>query len=79
MARREHEAVAVEPFGMVRAVFQGMPEEHRADFRAAERQPEVAALAGVHGIHGQPPGDGGGFGENFFVERRHGKERMNDK
>jgi hypothetical protein len=71
VARREHEAVAVEPFGMVRAVFEGMAEEHRADFRAAQRQAEVPALAGFDGVNGQPARDGGGFGEEFVVQGRH--------
>ena len=44
MARGEHEAVAVEPLGVLGAVLQRVTEEHRADLGAAERQAEVAAL-----------------------------------
>ena len=79
MTGRKHEAIAVEPFGMIGGVLERMTEKHRADLRAAERQPQVPAVAVVHGIHRQPPGNGGGLGENFFVERGHEKARMKDE
>ena len=33
-----------------------------ADLGAGERQTKVTALARVHGVDGEPAGDGGGFG-----------------
>jgi hypothetical protein len=42
--------------------------KHRADFRAAEREPEMAGLAGVNGIHGEAARFVGGAGEGIEVE-----------
>ncbi len=53
MAGTEDKAVAVEPAGLGGIVAQGLAEEDCADLRAPERQPEVARLAGDHGIHGE--------------------------
>ena len=45
-------------------------EEHRTDFGAAERQAQVAGIAGVDGIHGEATGFIGGLGKQGCV---HGK------
>ena len=53
VARREDEAVAVEPARFVRIVLEGVAVKHGADFRAAERQAEVAGVGGVNGVHAE--------------------------
>ena len=45
-----------------------MPEKHRADFRAAERQPQVSGGARVHRIHCKSARLGGRLREKFFVQ-----------
>ena len=49
----ENEMVAIDPARLVRIVFQRIAVEHRADFCAAERKPEVSRLRRLHGIHAQ--------------------------
>ena len=51
MARGEDEPVAIEPARLVGIEMQRVPVENGADFRATERQTEVAGLAGVYRIH----------------------------
>ena len=71
VTRREHEAITVQPLGMIGAVDQRVTEQHRADFGTAERQTEVPALTGVHGVDRETPSDGCGLGEYVF-SKRHG-------
>ena len=71
VAGAEHEAVAVEPLGMIGAMMQRVAEKHGADFRAAERQAEMTAVAGVNGVHGEAARGVGGLGENFLVRQAH--------
>ncbi len=52
---------------------QRVAEEHGAHFRAAERQAEVTRLRRVHGVHGESPGDVGGFGEDVDGQGLHGE------
>ena len=54
VAGRKHETVAVDPPWLVGVVLESATVERRADFGAAERQTEVAGVAGVHGVNGQP-------------------------
>ena len=63
VAGGEDETVAVQPFRRVRAVAHRFAEEHGTDFGAAERQAEVAGIAGVDGIHGEATGFVGGLGK----------------
>jgi hypothetical protein len=44
-------------------VLQGMPIEDGTDLRRAERQAEMAGLAGVDGVHREASGLIGGLGE----------------
>ncbi len=67
MPRREDEPVAIDPAWLIRVQMQRVPEEHRADFRASERQPEVAGLARFHRIHGETARLIGRAGENFDI------------
>ena len=53
MARRENEAVTVEPIRVVGIVLQGMAVEDRADFGGSQRQTEVAGFRFRHGVHCQ--------------------------
>jgi hypothetical protein len=63
---RQDEAIAIEPIRVSGIVAQRVPEENGADLGAAEREAEVSALAGVHGVEREAPSDGGGLRENFF-------------
>ena len=56
------EAVAVEPAGGVRVEIHAFAEKDGTDFGAAERQAEVAGIAGVDGVHGETAGLGCGGG-----------------
>ena len=47
----ENEVIAPDPTRFVRIMFQGVAVKHRAHFRAAQRQAEVAGLRGLHGVH----------------------------
>ena len=73
VARRENEAVAVEPLRVRGIALQRLAEEHRAHFRRAERQAEVAGIALVHGVHGEAAGLVGGFLEDVFVHGKFGR------
>ena len=68
VASREDEPIPVEPPWMRRAVRQRVTEQHRADLRAAERQSQVAARAGVDGVDREPAR--GGRGASAKVHRR---------
>ncbi len=73
VARREDEAVAVEPARVRRVALERLAEEHRAHFRRAERQAEVAGVAFVHGVHGETAGLVGGFLEEVLVHGKFGR------
>jgi hypothetical protein len=63
MPGRKDETVAFEPFRGVRTIPHRLSEKHGTDFGGAERQAEVAGIAGVHGIDGEATGFIGGLGE----------------
>ena len=65
MPRRQDEAVAVEPPGLLGIVGQRVPKQDRAHFGAAEREPEMARRAGVDGVDREAPGLVGGFGKDI--------------
>ncbi len=67
MAGAEHEAVAVDPARLVGIEDHRVAIKHRADFRAAERKPEMAGLARMHGVHGEPARFVCGAGESCRV------------
>jgi hypothetical protein len=71
MTGRQHEAIAVQPLRVVRAVAQRIAEQHRADLGAAQRQAEVPALTRVHSVDRETSSNGGGLGEYVFL-KRHG-------
>jgi hypothetical protein len=63
MTSGQHEAIAIDPARAIRIVLQGMPIEDGTDLRRAERQAEMAGLAGVDGVHREASGLIGGLGE----------------
>ncbi len=71
MARGQHEAIAVQPFGVIGALDQRVAEQHGADLGAAERQAQMATLAGMYRVDGEASSDGGGLSEYVF-SKRHG-------
>ena len=78
VAGRQHEAIAVQPLGMIGTVHERVTEQHGADLGAAERQAQVPALAGMHRVDREASSDGGGLGEYVFA-KRHGAPRPNPK
>ena len=70
VARREHEAVAVQPLRRIRIVAHGLAEQHRTDLGAAKWKAEVAGVTGVDGIHGEATGFIGGLSERIRVHER---------
>ena len=74
VAGGQHEAVAVEPAGLVGVVHQRMAVKHGADFRRPERQTEVAGGTFMNGIDGEAAGLGGGQGKNLSL-KFHGRKR----
>ena len=64
----EDEAVAVQPSRLIGVVLERVAVKHRADFRAAERQAEVAGLGRLDGVHGEAAGFVGGAGEYLDVQ-----------
>ena len=67
MACGEDETVAVEPTRRVRIVTQGFSEQHRADLGTAQRQAQVAGVAGMDGIHGEATGFIGGLSKQCRI------------
>jgi hypothetical protein len=49
-----------------------MPVENRADLGAAQGQPEVATLASMYGIDGEPTRSGRRFSQHFQRKIVHG-------
>ena len=49
----ENEDIAIDPARLIRVISQRMTKKHRADFRAAERKPEMPGLRGLHSVHAQ--------------------------
>jgi hypothetical protein len=72
VAGRKDEAVTIQPLRRVRIVAHRRAEQHRADFRAAEGQTEVAGIAGMYGIHGESTSFIGGLGEGIRIHKRIG-------
>ena len=72
MAGGEDEAVAVEPLRRVRVLAETAAVEDGADFRAAERQAEVAGVAGMDGVHGEAARLGRGLREDGGIHWRSG-------
>ena len=60
MSGTEDKAISVQPFRLRRIVRKRMPEEHRPDFSAAQRQAKMPAGARMHRIHGESTGFIGG-------------------
>ena len=54
-------------FGASGSIAQRFAEEHGADFRAAERQAEMAGVTGVDGVHGEATGFVGGLSKQGRV------------
>ena len=65
---REDEDIAIDPARLVRIVFQRVPKEDCAHFRAAKRQPKMPRLRGLHGIHAQTARLSRCFRKNFNVQ-----------
>ena len=76
VARREHEAVAVEPLRRIRVVAHGFTEQHRADLGTAKRKAEVAGVTGVDGIHGEATGFIGGLCKRIRVHEKSGPRAL---
>ncbi len=74
MPRREDEPVSINPFRMRRAMRKGASIKDSPNFRAAQGQAQMAALAGLNGVDGQAAGSGGGFGKRFKIEGHGGKD-----
>ena len=51
--RREHEAIAVEPFGIGRIVFEEPGPQHIRHRRGTHRHSRVPALSLLHSVHGE--------------------------
>jgi hypothetical protein len=68
MPGAEDEAVAIEPFRLGRKMIQRVAVEDGADFRTAQRQPQMATGAGVDGIHGEAAGFSRGAGKGRQIE-----------
>ena len=70
MASGEKKAVAIQPTRGGGSEAHGFAEKDGADFRAAERQTEVAGGTGVDGIHGESTGLIGGGRKNIGIHKR---------
>ena len=68
MAGGEDESVAIEPARVVGILLEGVSIKDCADFRATEREAEMAGIAGMDGIHGETASFGGGAGERVGVD-----------
>ncbi len=55
VARREHEPVAVRPFGMRGIELQEAREQHGGDIGHAHRHAGMAGIGLLHGVHGERP------------------------
>ena len=68
MARAQDEAVAVEPLRFRWVKLERVAEEDGPDFGAAERQTEVAGIAGMDGVHGEAAGFVRSAGEGIEIQ-----------
>jgi hypothetical protein len=65
MARGEDKAIAIQPAGFRRVVYEGVPEKNGPDLSAPKGETKVARRTGVDGIHGQTTGFSGGALQSF--------------
>ena len=64
---RQNESVPIEPPWLVRIHIEFAPVQGSADFSGAQRQTNMARLAGMDSVDRQPSGFIGGFLENVFM------------
>jgi hypothetical protein len=68
MARRENEAVAIQPTGIARIMVQRVAIKNGSNLGRAKGQPEVARLGFCHGIHCQSTRIAGGQFESRNIK-----------
>jgi hypothetical protein len=71
----EHEAIAVQPARFGRVVLESMTKKHGPKIGTPQGQPQMTRGTGVHGIHRQAPGFGGGASKG--VNRKIHKQMSN--